>query len=99
ARSPARIGPPAEPSIRGGSSGFGPPAEVDAREQGSYPRAEGCPGGQPRGGRRSSDVGLSYYAALALALLIGVAGGALLVSARHVRPRPPREIRVTVTPN
>ena len=36
---------------------------------------------------------------LAFALLIGAAGGALLVSVMHVRPRPPREIRVTVTPN
>jgi hypothetical protein len=37
--------------------------------------------------------------ALALGLLIGVAGGALLVSLFQVRPRPPREIRVTITPN
>ncbi len=37
--------------------------------------------------------------ALALGLLIGVAGGALLISIVQVRPRPAREIRVTVTPN
>ncbi len=37
--------------------------------------------------------------ALASALLIGVVGGAVLVSFLQVRPRPPREIRVTVTPN
>ena len=45
------------------------------------------------------DPGLSEILALALGLLIGVAGGALLVSLFQVRPRPPREIRVTITPN
>jgi hypothetical protein len=36
---------------------------------------------------------------LALCLLIGAAGGAMLISIVGARPRPAREIRVTVTPN
>jgi hypothetical protein len=44
-------------------------------------------------------LGLSQIAALALGLLIGVAAGAVLLSVLRSRPRPAREIRVTVTPN
>lgn len=44
-------------------------------------------------------MGLSQIASLALGLLIGVAAGALLQSVFRSRPRPAREIRLTVTPN
>lgn len=72
--------------------------QVDARQSGSYPRS------QVRAAVElvrtvEEDPGLSEMVALALGLLIGVAGGALLVSLFQVRSRSPREIRVTVTPN
>lgn len=44
-------------------------------------------------------MGLNEVTTLALGLLIGTAAGALLISILRVRPRPVREIRVTVTPN
>jgi hypothetical protein len=44
-------------------------------------------------------LGLSEIVALAAGLLIGGAVGAVLVLMLRVRPRPPREIRVTITPN
>jgi len=44
-------------------------------------------------------MGLNEVETLALGLLIGTAAGAVLISILRVRPRPVREIRVTVTPN
>ncbi len=44
-------------------------------------------------------MGLSEFAALTLGLLIGIVAGALLLARLRSRPRPPREIRLTVTTN
>jgi len=74
------------------------PFQVDARQRGSYPRSKVRAAVEPAW-TDEEDPGLSELLALALGLLIGVAGGALVVSLFQVRPRPPREIRVTVTPN
>ena len=43
--------------------------------------------------------GLSELAALAIGLLIGLGAGVTLLSVFHSRPRPAREIRLTITPN
>ena len=44
-------------------------------------------------------MGLSEIVALAFGLLIGSAAGVGLVSTVRARPRPPREVRLTITPN
>jgi hypothetical protein len=44
-------------------------------------------------------LGLSEIATLAFVLLVGIVAGAVFLSMLHSRPRPAREIRLTVTPN
>ncbi len=45
------------------------------------------------------DPGLSEIAAFAFGLVAGILAGAVLIAVFRSRPRPPREIRVTITPN
>lgn len=81
-----------------GSGRAGACPEVDACGCGSYPRAK-VHVVDERPGPTRRDLGLSQIASLALGLLIGVAVGAVLLSVLRSRPRPAREIRVTVTAN
>ena len=45
------------------------------------------------------NLGLSQLTSFAVGLLVGLVAGAVLVSVFRSRPRAPREIRVTITPN
>ena len=45
------------------------------------------------------NLGLSQLASFAVGLLVGLVAGVVLLSVFRSRPRPPREIRLTITPN